>query len=184
MPHDLARSALPPPRQRHDGDGDVPRAAIIAAGALIATAIALAAAARLGLVQASPGPTDLRNLVTFSVVPTGPAADANGSRIQAAPLLIRDNATGASLAQLGPKQDPFLRTTLHALTAERAAAKRIADAPFTLARSGGGALVLRDPTTGAAIDLAAFGQSNEAQFAALLPGRADSHGVGKGGTSR
>lgn len=188
MPHDFAHTARPAPHRDHDGPGDVPRAAIIAAGALIATTIVLAAASRLGLLHASPGPTDLSTLVSFTVLPAGQGTQAQdtparGDGLQSAPLVIRNDATGAVLARLGSKQDPFLRTTLHALAARRAAGDRRVGAPFILARGGNGGLILSDPTSGAAIALAAFGQSNASQFAALLPEATQRQAASTGGTS-
>ena len=183
MPHDLAHTSVPVPHHDHDGQSDVPRPALIAAGALVAITIGLAAASRLGLLQAAPGPTALNTLVSFTVSPTRQAKDARSSGVQAAPLVIRNSATGATLAQLTPKQDPFLRTTLHALIAQRSAAHRAVSAPFILAKGQGDSLILRDPTAGTAIDLAAFGRSNEAQFASLLPDATQRHAASTGGTS-
>lgn len=183
MPHDLAHTSVPVPHHDHDGQGDVPRPALIAAGALVAITIGLAASARLGILQTAPGPTALHTLVSFTVTPSGQQAGARQSGIQAAPLVIRNSATGATLARLTPKQDPFLRTTLHALIAQRSAAHRATTAPFILANGHGDSLILRDPTSGAAIDLAAFGTSNEAQFASLLPAAPPRHAASTGGTS-
>jgi putative photosynthetic complex assembly protein len=54
---------------------------------------------------------------------------------------------------------------------ERQAGREAPDVPFRIVSWADGRLSLQDPLTGRDLELEAFGITNEASFAALLPGR-------------
>lgn len=84
-------------------------------------------------------------------------------------VLVRDAASGALLARVAPGEQGFLRGTLRALVRERRQQGLGAEQPFRLLRLADGRLALRDPATGRQLDLSAFGPTNAALFARLLP---------------
>lgn len=75
---------------------------------------------------------------------------------------------GAAVATIEPGTNGFLRGALRALARERRLNGVGEEPPFQLARTTSGRVVLDDPETGERVDLAAFGPTNAASFAALL----------------
>ena len=140
-----------------------PRLPLVAVGLLIATAIGAAA--------------------------LGPAA---GGRSEPAPsrvvaersLSFLDRADGAVIVLAGDApvavyegEQGFLRGTLRGLARMRKSMGIAAAVPFHLSAWADGRLTLEDPATGQRIDLEAFGPTNAAVFAQLLPGLRSGGGV-------
>ncbi len=93
---------------------------------------------------------------------------------------FEDRADGAVLVFDGASTAPFdvvtgengfLRGTLRGLARTRKSEGIDATMPFHLAAWNDNRLTLDDPATGRHVELEAFGPTNEAVFAKLLPGR-------------
>lgn len=93
-------------------------------------------------------------------------------------LLIKDGPQGSVLLENAADRKPvgefkgeagFVRTALRGLAAERIRRGIGPELPFRLSLLEDGRLILRDPTTERAIELKAFGSTNAAEFARLLP---------------
>lgn len=138
---------------------EVPRAAVLGAGALIlATLIAVAAVRLSGVdIRAPEAPTFAARELRFE-------DRADGS------IVVRD-ADGATVQTIDGEAG-FVRGVLRALARERMRRGFGADQPFELTAHTDGRLVLHDPLTGERIGLEAFGSSNAAVFARLLPNAA------------
>lgn len=136
----------------------VPRAFLIAAGALVVFTIVLVAGVRLfggdaGAISVD-GAVAARDL-RFVDEPGGAVA-------------IYAEPDGRRIATLDPGSNGFLRGTLRALVRERKL-NQVGDAvPFRLIGLADGAVVLEDPATGLRVHLSAFGPDNSGVFAGLL----------------
>jgi len=84
-------------------------------------------------------------------------------------ILVRDAASGDTVATLEPGNGGFVRAALRALSRDRKLANAQPDAPFLLQRGADGRLRLLDTTNDRIVDLAAFGPTNSGAFAKLLP---------------
>ena len=138
---------------------NVPRGAIVAAGALVAFVIASAGLCRLTGWSGSnvPQADSVQTLALRFEDRT------NGS------VLARNATGGAIVAMIAPETNGFMRASLRGLAQERKR-RGIGDAaPFILTRWSDGRLSLADEATGRRIELEAFGATNETAFAALLP---------------
>ena len=136
-----------------------PRPALFMAAGVLAASIAAAAVGHL------TGVADSR--------PTGRAVASRD-------LLFRDQANGAvaiydatrpaePFETVAPETNGFLRATVRGLAQQRLRAHDDVDVPFRLTAWNDGRLTLQDPATGRSIDMEAFGHTNEAVFAHLLP---------------
>lgn len=83
-------------------------------------------------------------------------------------VVVSDTLTGRQIARLDVGEGGFVRSTMRSLARERMRRDIARDPPFELARFADRSLILRDPQTGRSIDLVAFGDDNEAAFAAFL----------------
>lgn len=136
---------------------EVPRGALLGAGALLAATLTLAAGMRWSgatLHPTAPVPRLTRSL-WFADLPSG------GVRVLEAP-------TARTIAVLAPGTNGFVRATLRTLVQERRTLHVSATEPFRLIADGSGRVVLEDPATGRSIELEAFGPTNAAAFARLL----------------
>ena len=115
------------------------------------------------------------------------AAPEHGPAVAARDLRFEDRADGAVLIYDAASKTPFevvqgeagfLRGTLRGLARTRHSEGLDDSVPFHLAAWPDGRLTLDDPATGRRLDLEAFGGTNEAVFARLLPGLAQ---AAKGG---
>jgi putative photosynthetic complex assembly protein len=143
---------------------DVPRSALIGAGALIAFSIATAAVGRwtgVGAVHADDGAP-----VQASAFRVADRADGGISVI--AP------ESGAVVAVVPAGTDGFIRTVLRSLAFDRARHGVGSGPAFVLTRWSDGRSTLDDPATGRRVDLAAFGPASAQTFARLLPPRGGS----------
>jgi putative photosynthetic complex assembly protein len=141
-----------------------PRPILAVAGTVIALSIMTAAAGRMTGAANSP-----------------PTAAAIASR----DLLFRDQPNGgvavydardvsAPIDMIAPETNGFLRATMRGLARQRLRQDADREVPFRLTGWADGRLTLEDPTTGRAVEMEAFGITNEAVFARLLTARAGS----------
>jgi putative photosynthetic complex assembly protein len=136
-----------------------PRGALIGAAALIGLTIILAGTARLSGIGAlytpDPDPVAQRDLRFVD--------RADGA------VVVYEAPSGDLVEVLEPGTNGFLRGALRGLARERKRQAIAAEPPFRLMRGADGTLTLADPTTGRQIWLAAFGPTNAAAFARLMP---------------
>ena len=127
--------------------------ALILGGALLSATLA-----RLSGYAAPPAPPPIvaTRLLTFTDLINGGIA-------------VHTPATGARIATIPARDDGFLRMTLRLLAAARQRQHIGRHRPFELTEFAGGRMQLRDPATGLQVELEAFGPSNVAEFAQLLP---------------
>jgi len=137
-----------------------PRGPLLGAGVLVAVALLLAGAGR--------------------IVGTG-SASVTAAPVAARDLRFEDRADGGvsildardgrqvDVAEAGT--NGFMRATLRGLARERRlrGVEAGASAPFRVTAWADGRVTLDDPATGRHVELEAFGQTNEAAFARLLP---------------
>lgn len=145
------------------GSASPPRPMMFAALAMAVLSIALAAGARLTGTghQAVPAtPIELVRDVRFTDAPDGTVhvlASAVGG------------AGEREVAVLRPGELMFVRSTVRALArGRRLEGRALPSDPFRLTRYQNGRLTLDDPVTGAHLELASFGPTNQAAFAQLL----------------
>ena len=136
----------------------VPKAALVAAGCLMALTIAFAMIAhRTGIgtskLEAS-ATTEKRDLLFLD--------RADGA------IIIQQANNGPVVDILQPGNGGFIRGVMRGLARDRRARDIGNQAPFELVRRADGALVLLDPATGGHTDLDAFGPTNAYAFARLL----------------
>jgi putative photosynthetic complex assembly protein len=136
-----------------------PRLPLLAVGAVLAVAIGAAAIGPAAVGGRSDPP------------PSRPVAERS--------LTFQDRADGAVVAREGAAEvavfqgeQGFLRGTLRGMARVRRGYDVSSDVPFTLTAWADGRLTLDDPATRQRIDLEAFGPTNAAVFARLLPGLA------------
>lgn len=84
-------------------------------------------------------------------------------------ITLRDAAHDILVATVQPGSDNFVRATLRGFAQARLRAGLPREAPFTLTRFADGSLRLDDALTGRSVDFGAFGPSNAAAFARLMP---------------
>ncbi len=140
--------------------------------------------AMAGLIGFALFAATLGSLTGHGVEP--PAAKATAERT----LRFADRADGAvivSLADTGQVldvmtgQNGFLRGTLRGFARTRRADGIGSQPPLTLTGYADSRLVLRDPSTGRAVELEAFGSDNEKVFVRLLTMKPPLPTVGAGG---
>lgn len=145
----------------HHDPHAIPRAPIIAAGALVLVSLLAVAGARMAGV-ATNGSTRIGEPVSASV-------EARFEDRDDGAVVVREAGSGRVLAVAEPGTGGFLRGTLRALVRERRQHGLGAEQPFRVLAHPDGRLTLEDPATGRRMDLSAFGPSNVAVFARLLP---------------
>ena len=108
-----------------------------------------------------------------------PGQPTTGEAVAARDLRFEDRADGAILIYDAASTTPFevvqgengfLRGTLRGLARVRRSEGLDSSKPFHLAAWSDGRLTLEDTATGQRLDLEAFGHTNEAVFARMLPG--------------
>ena len=135
----------------------VPRGALLAIAALVATALFGAGAVRLsGIEIREPdAPALVVRELRFVDLPDGGVG-------------VDDVRQGVRIATF-EGENGFLRSTLRGLARERRRSGIGEEPPFELVGRADGRLTLIDPTTRRIIDLESFGPTNAAVFARLLP---------------
>ena len=86
---------------------------------------------------------------------------------------VYDYRTGTQIKSFAPETGSFVRTALRAAAHVRKVEGLGPEAPFELARTGEGRLLLTDTVTGRTVSLEAFGDANAKDFAQLLPSGKD-----------
>jgi putative photosynthetic complex assembly protein len=135
-------------------------------GGIIAISLALTASVQLGFFARSAVPevaraeagvkvADQRTLRFFD--------EADGT------VRVEDGATAEVLGRFAPGEGGFIRASVRSLVHQRRIRGEGSAVAFNLIRWDDGALTLADPVTGETIEVTAFGQPNEAVFAAMLP---------------
>ncbi|WAC73224.1 photosynthetic complex assembly protein PuhC [Roseateles sp. SL47] len=84
-------------------------------------------------------------------------------------IAVLDAGSGRLLTTIAPGTNGFLRSAMRGLVRERKRQGLGPETPFELLGRADGRLTLVDPGTRRRIDLEAFGPSNAAVFARLLP---------------
>lgn len=149
--------------RRHDDE--VPRAVLIAAGALILFVFAGVALIRLTTAPEAPGPV------------------TSAAMTQTRDLAFRDNPEGGVTvwdvredrlaAVLVPGQGGFIRGVLRAMARERRTEGVAPGGAFRLSAYADGRLSIEDLATGRVIDINAFGIDNARAFATLLSAKGE-----------
>lgn len=154
----------------------LPRGTLVIAGALVLFAFTATSIVRIANIPAAASPVAMRAAAKIA-----PVASRNLrflDRADGAVVIqdVSDNSV-ASVIQPGQKTG-FIRGVMRGLARERRS-RGIGDAPpFNLTLWRDGELSLTDSATGRSIELTAFGSTNRAAFAALLPGgRAEKTGA-------
>jgi putative photosynthetic complex assembly protein len=84
---------------------------------------------------------------------------------------VLDAASGASVGDIAPGTNGFLRSTVPGMARERVRRGIGPDTAFILATHTDGRVTFDDPVTDRHIDLAAFGATNKQAFAVSRPAR-------------
>ncbi len=136
----------------------VPRAPLIGAFALIVVTLAMVALARVYGIESVTEPA-----AAVSTRDLRFEDRADGT------IAVFDARDGATVTVVAAGTNGFLRATLRGLVRERRQQGGDRDVPFRLAERADGRLTLEDPVTGRRVNLEAFGSTNAAAFARLLP---------------
>jgi putative photosynthetic complex assembly protein len=133
--------------------------ALIALGLLFVVAAVLLARTTDNIIvaEAPEGPITHARTLVFQ--------DASEGRV-----VISDADTGEQLRTLSAGEGSFIRGVVRSLVRSRQQQGLFSQAPFQLNLHQGGRLQLIDPLTAETIDIGAFGPTNIAEFASLLPG--------------
>lgn len=151
----------PPPSARsHAESHAIPRAPIVAAGALVLVSLLAVAGARLAGVAT--------NSSVRAGEPVTATVEARFEDRADGAVVVTDAGNGRVLMVAEPGTGGFLRGTLRALVRERRQHGLGAEQPFRIMAHPDGRLTLEDPATGRRMDLSAFGPSNAAVFARVL----------------
>jgi putative photosynthetic complex assembly protein len=133
-----------------------PRLQLGAVFAVLACVLACVTAARFTGFAATPAPTAIASVpLHFNDMADGSVAVVNA-------------ANGATIATVPARGGGFVRSTMRVLATMRAHDNIGPAAPFILNELPGGTFELTDPATGQALDLVAFGPTNEAEFASIF----------------
>jgi putative photosynthetic complex assembly protein len=139
-----------------------PTIALYAAGAIIVIAIGAAAIGRYNNVHDPVETRQIQEAVTQSVDLTFFDQD-DGS------VLVKDAKTTALIFTLKPGEDAFIRAVIRGFVRDRTARKLGKDIPFRLYRLVDTRLVVEDIATNRRVNLRAFGPTQQAAFARLMP---------------
>lgn len=145
----------------------VPTQALWAIAVLLALVVALAFIGRsTGLGVTSFDATEREGVVPVAerLISFGAEDLAGGGDVP-----VMDAETGEVLVVLEPGQGGFLRGAIRPLSRERRIRNADPADPYRLTRWSDGRLTLHDPISDLRLDLAAYGATNAASFAALLP---------------
>ncbi|WP_428541760.1 photosynthetic complex assembly protein PuhC [Rhodopila sp.] len=141
-----------------------PRPILFVAGAVILLSIVTAAVGRLtGAANSTPtAPAVASRELLFRDQPNGAVAvyDARNTKVP--------------IEMIAPATNGFLRATVRGLAQQRLRQDASVSVPFRLTEWADGRLTLADPTTGRAVEMEAFGITNESVFAELLTAQAKS----------
>ncbi|MBD8641072.1 photosynthetic complex assembly protein PuhC [Sphingomonas sp. CFBP 13733] len=147
----------------------VPRTTLIGAGALLAFTLAATSIVRIANIAPAASPVLMREQAKITPLASRELRfvdRADGS-------VVIGNARGGTVAVIAAGQKTgFVRGVMRGLARDRRARGIDNRPPFTLTLWRDGELSLTDTATGRTIELSAFGPTNRATFAALLPAQA------------
>ena len=145
----------------------LPRGTLVIAGSLVLFALAATTLVRVTGTPPVASPAALRAEAGIAQIATRDLRffdRADGS------VLIEDAGNGRTAAVIKAGEETgFIRGVMRGLARERRSHGLGNAAPFTLTAWRDGQLSLTDTATGRSIELTAFGSTNRAEFAALLP---------------
>lgn len=151
----------------HDHATMLPRGTIAMTGALVLFAIGATAAVRLTGTPLAASPVAMR--AESRVAPVATRTLRFSDRADGA-VVIEDADAGSIAQVIEPgQQTGFIRGVMRGMARDRRMHGVGETPPFTLTLWRDGELSLTDTATGRSIELTAFGSSNRAAFAALLP---------------
>jgi putative photosynthetic complex assembly protein len=151
----------------HDHADLMPRGTLLLAGALVTVAMGATVAVRVLGVPVAASPVAFR--AEAKIQPVASRSLRFADRADGA-VVIEDAGRGGVAAVIEPgEQTGFVRGVMRGLARERRMRGVSDRPPFTLTLWRDGQLSLTDSATGRSIELTAFGSSNRAAFAALLP---------------
>ena len=148
-------------------DPAIPRGAFWFAGAVVVTTMLAAASVRLGLIPVAASPEAVRASAHLAPVASRDLVftdRADGG------VIVTEAASGSIVDTILPgSHSGFIRGIMRALARERRMDGIGRATPFRLTSWRDGELSLTDLATKRSIELPAFGTTNRAAFAALLP---------------
>ncbi len=152
--------------QVHSHHVDVPRGALMMAGALVVASIAAASIVQIAGIPHSASPEMVR--AQEGVAPVSTRNLRFTDRADGA-VIIDDVGTGNTALTIEPGTNSgFIRGVMRGLARERRMNGVGQTPPFALTLWKDGQLSLTDSVTGRSIELNAFGSTNRATFLALL----------------
>lgn len=151
----------------HDHENTVPRPALLLAGALVATTLALTALVQVGVLNREAVPSIERSKAGVEAVEVRQLSfedRADGA------VVVKDADSAETLAVLLGENDGggFVRGVMRGLARERRMNGIGHEAPFELALWRNGSLSLVDTATGRSVEIGSFGPDNRAAFAKFL----------------
>lgn len=154
-------------------DRPFPRGALIGAGALVLCSLTLVGAARLEVMM-SP---EARVAAEIAALPEGEPVAARTFRLEArddgsvaAVPVAADGASAGPARLIGPEEGGFIHGSLRGMARTRHMRGLDAAPVLTITRWSNGRISVEDRAAGTHFDVAAFGRTNAAAFAALLDG--------------
>jgi putative photosynthetic complex assembly protein len=139
-----------------------PTIALYAAGVIIVLAIGAAAIGRYNTTHNAPQTAAIQEPVQ-SYVDLRFFDETDGS------VIVKNATNGSQILKILPGEDAFIRAVLRGFVRERTARKLSHDIPFRLYRLVDTRLVIEDRATNKRINLRAFGPTQQAAFARLMP---------------
>jgi putative photosynthetic complex assembly protein len=147
----------------------LPRGTLVLAGALVAFAFTSTVIVRVAGIPAAASPAAMR--AEAKIAPVASRDLRFLDRADGA-VVIEDVHSGQPASVIPPGQKTgFIRGVMRGLARERRSRGIGDQPPFNLTLFRDGELSLTDSATGRQIELTAFGSTNRAAFAALLPGQ-------------
>ena len=144
-----------------------PQGALYFAGSLVGFAFLVTLAVRVGLFPVQASPVQLRQTTHIAAIAS---RDLRFTDRADGAVVIDDVTTGTVAHVVVPGlKTGFIRGVMRGLARERRMRGIGASPPFRLTLWKDGELSLVDTATGRAIELNAFGTTNRASFAQLLP---------------
>ncbi len=150
----------------HSHHVDVPKGALIMAGLLVVSSIAITSVARIAQIPPAASPVLMR--AEKKIAPVATRQLRFSDRADGA-VIIEDVGTGGTALLLEPGTNSgFIRGVMRGLARERRMQGIDSTPPFALTLWKDGELSLTDTVTGRSIELNAFGTTNRATFLDLL----------------
>lgn len=150
----------------HSHHVDVPKGALMMAGLLVVSSIAITSVARIAQIPPAASPVLMR--AEKKIAPVATRQLRFSDRADGA-VIIEDVGTGGTALLLEPGTNSgFIRGVMRGLARERRMQGIDSTPPFALTLWKDGELSLTDTVTGRSIELNAFGTTNRATFLDLL----------------